>query len=159
MCEAVVALQAAGPCENLTAPFFAAGPTPASLAMMILIGSVLMLIGLASGVLLLVPSLGLSALPGWVVWVAFPLATLAGHLVIGLGRNMSVTRIAALVGGGGSLVLALIATVLFFGENAGLMAPQGDSTTLWVLTGVGYIQGGLLWSLGMRMGTAGASKA
>jgi hypothetical protein len=27
--------------------------------------------------------------------------------------------------------------------------------TLWVLTGVGYIQGGLLWSLGMRMGAAG----
>jgi hypothetical protein len=127
--------------------------------MMILIGSVLMLIGLASGVMLLVPSLGLTGLPGWVVWVAFPLATLAGHLVVGLGRKMAVTRIAALVGGGGSLVLALIATVLFFAENAGLMAPQGDSTTLWVLTGVGYIQGGLLWSLGMRMGTAGAAKA
>ena len=127
--------------------------------MMILIGSVLMLIGLASGVLLLVPSLGLAAIPGWVVWVSFPLATLAGHLVVGLGRNQAATRNAALVGGGVSLVLALISTVLVFGQSAGLLPASGDSTTLWVLTGVGYIQGGLLWSLGMRMRAADAAQA
>lgn len=123
--------------------------------MMILIGSVLLLIGLASGVLLLGPSLGLAALPGWVVWVAFPLATLAGHLVVGLGRNLAATRNAALVGGGVSLILALIATLMVFGQSAGLLPAYGDSMSLWVLTGVGYLQGGLLWSLGTRMRGAG----
>ena len=123
--------------------------------MMILIGSVLMLIGLASGALLLVPALGITGLPGWVVWVSFPLATLAGHLVIGLGRQVAATRWAALVGGGVSLLLALIATLMVFGHSAGLLPAQGESMTLWVLTGVGYIQGGLLWSLGMRMSAAG----
>lgn len=126
--------------------------------MMILIGSVLMLIGLASGVLLLVPALGLAALPGWVVWVSFPLATLAGHLVIGLGRQAAATRWAALLAGGASLLLALVATVLVFSQSAGLLPASGDSMTLWVLTGVGFIQGGLLWSLGMRMGAAGQDR-
>lgn len=125
--------------------------------MMILIGSVLLLVGLASGVVLLVPAFGIAALPGWVVWVLFPLATLAGHLVIGMGGKMAVTRMAALIAGAGSLALGLVATVLVFGHSAGLIALPGDTTSLWVLTGVGFMQGGLLWSLGMRMTAAGRS--
>jgi hypothetical protein len=126
--------------------------------MMILIGSVLLLIGLTAGVLLLGPTFGLVAIPGWLVWVAFPLATLAGHLVVGLGRNLAATRNAALAAGGVSLMLALIATLMVFGQSAGLMPVYGDPMSLWVLTGVGFIQGGLLWSLGMRMRGSASEK-
>lgn len=125
--------------------------------MMILVGSILLLVGLASGVALILPPLGLMTSPGWYVWLAFPVATLAGHLVVGLGRNVTATRFAALAAGALSLFLAIGATVIFFANSTNLLPLQGDITSLWVLTGVGFIQGGLFWSLGMRMSSAPAA--
>jgi hypothetical protein len=125
--------------------------------MFILIGTVLLALGLGAGTLLLLPSLGLAADPHWAIWILFPILTLAGHLLIGLGRKTGAIRLASLAAGAATLLLATAATVIFFLQSAGLMAIQSDQAPLWILTGVGFILGGALYSMGRRIGKADAA--
>jgi hypothetical protein len=121
--------------------------------MLILIGIVFLALGLTAGVLLLLPAFGLLADAHWAIWLLFPILTLAGHLLIGLGRKPALTRLASLLAGGAALLLAAAATVVFFLQSAGLMATLGDQSALWVLTGVGFMLGGALYSMGRRIAT------
>lgn len=119
--------------------------------MLILIGTVLLALGISAGVLLLLPSFGILADAHWAIWVLFPILILGGHLLIGLGRRASLTRLAALLAGGASLLLAAAATVVFFLQSAGLMATVADQAPLWILTGVGFMLGGAMYSMGRRI--------
>ena len=121
--------------------------------MLILLGIVLLCAGLLSGALLLLPAFGWVKDPSWIIWLLFPVLTLFGHLLIGLGRRTAITQMASLAAGALILIMATAATLTFFLQSAGFIAAKGEQSSLWILTGVGFMLGGALFSMGKRIST------
>lgn len=115
--------------------------------MQVTIGALMLLLGLASGAILVAAAgFGLGA-PGWVAWVLFPALTLAGY--VGLMPARLAPQIGRLSGIAGGLLLALaaVALVLVFLDAAGLFPAAGGTMALWYVLAVGLPLGSLIHSL------------
>jgi hypothetical protein len=114
-----------------------------------LIGGVLEVLGLLSGVILLLAPLGIGpATPGIVTWVMFPLLTVAGYVILAMAAPSGnplgmISRLA----GGALLLLALAAIVALFLAGNGLAGPADSTASLWYVAAVGFMLGGVGFSL------------
>ena len=119
--------------------FDAASETP---LMMIAAGAVLLVLGLASGVLLALAPFGIGGVqPGLVAWIMFPALTVVGYLMVVFGaRNASIPLITRLAGAA-LIVLAVGATVGLFLAGNSLVQASGATLSLWYVLAVGFVLG------------------
>lgn len=119
--------------------------------MILLTGFILLGLGLAAGIYLLASVLGVWPEPSWQLWAVFPILTLAGHLVVGLGGQLGATRRASLVAGALCLTLGLFAIVALVARAAGLGNSNAGAWLLAFLATCGLGLGGVLYSLGHKI--------
>lgn len=113
-----------------------------------LIGMVFQIIGLASGIALLLSPFGLSPLTvGPVLWFAFPCGCVAGHLLLMSGGTRTDVKFTAYFTGGSLLLLATAATIAQFLVSGGILPVLGDSFVLWFVASGGFVLGGMAWQL------------
>jgi hypothetical protein len=115
--------------------------------MMMITGAVLLVLGLASGLFLLVAPFGVgNVTPSLLTWAMFPVLTLVGYLFVALaargGAIVPVSRIA----GGVLLAFALAAIVALFLIANSLVASAGSTFSLWYVLAIGIVLGPVgLW--------------
>lgn len=126
--------------------------------MFIAMGAVFLLLGLLSGVILLLAPLGYSAAtPSPVTWMMFPALSFAGYATLAGGNLRSVSRLSA-VAGGSLLLLGLVAVVaLFLRANGFVDSAAAGSASLWYVAAVGLLFGGAVFTI--RRGGGSEPKA
>jgi hypothetical protein len=116
--------------------------------MKILIGIVLLAMGLLAGVVLLLAPFGMGPLEaGPLMWFAFPLGSVGGHIVLMLGASRARMAISGLLVGGALLLLGLTATVAQFLVSGGLLAAAEDTFSFWYVASGGFVLGGVAYAL------------
>ena len=110
--------------------------------MMLIAGILFLLLGLASGVLLVLAPLGWSPLtPGPTTWVLFPLLTVLGYVFVVVAARTRAVPAISRVTGALLLALAVAATVeLFLIANAVVPSPS-SMLPLWYVLGIGLVLG------------------
>lgn len=101
--------------------------------MLLLIPGVFLLaLGLFAGTLLVATALGLSS---WqasaVLWVLFPLFSLAGYVLFVIGAGTAQVRSGSLMISALLLLLAMASAAGLVLQAAAVVAPQGGSAALW----------------------------
>jgi len=124
-------------------------------------GVVFMVLGLLSGLLVVLAPFGLGTpAPSTITWALFPLLTLIGYLLVAMASRvpavLQVTRAAS----GGLLLLALGAAVGLFGVGTSLIPEAAGSDGLWFVLAVGLVVGtaGLALPVFRREPAAGAER-
>jgi hypothetical protein len=110
--------------------------------MLFIAGLVLLVLGLVSGVILLLAPLGIAgAQAGLALWILFPVFTIGGYLLAALpARTPSLVM---LTRGSGVvlLVLALAAAVVLVLQAGSLVDTTGSSMSLWYVLAIGLALG------------------
>jgi hypothetical protein len=115
--------------------------------MMMIAGAVLLVLGLVSGLFLLLAPFGVANVtPSLLTGAMFPVLTLVGYLFVALaargGAIVPVSRIA----GGVLLAFALAAIVALFLVANSLVASAGSTLPLWYVLAIGIVLGPVgLW--------------
>ena len=116
--------------------------------MKVLIGIVVLGMGLLAGVALLLKPFGAGPLEaGTLMWFAFPLCSVGGHIVLMLGASRERMAVSGLLVGGALLLLGLAATVAQFLVSGGLLAAAEDTFSLWYVASGGFVLGGVAYAL------------
>jgi hypothetical protein len=117
--------------------------------MVAIIGGVLEVLGLLSGVILMVAPLGIGpATPGIITWLMFPCLTIAGFVLLAMASPKAPIALLSRLAGGALLVLALASIVVLFLAANGLAGFEGEShASLWYVMVVGFVLGGAGFSL------------
>ena len=111
--------------------------------MIVLAGLVLLLLGLASGLVLALAPLGvLSPLPGPTPWLLFPVLTLVGTLLLALRSRTSALPVLTRVAGSLILALAVVAAVALFLVSSSLVPRPVGTLSLWYVLVMGLVLGG-----------------
>lgn len=120
--------------------------------MFLLLGSITLILGLVSGFLLLIAPLGvLPFSPGLLTWLLFPAFTLLGYLLLSLGSRTGEALVAARLGGGALLILALGGLIGLFALAIGILPGSTGFLSFTLLAVFGLFLGGLLWYLGRHL--------
>ncbi len=113
-----------------------------------LIGAALLIMGLVAGITLLLAPFGRAPIEaGPLMWFAFPLGCVGGHVFLMMGASRAQMAISALIVGGALLLIGLAATVTQFLVSGGLLAATGDTLSLWYVASGGFVLGGVAYSL------------
>lgn len=113
-----------------------------------IVGAVFQLLGLLSGLFLLLAPFGLGpATPGAVTWIMFPVLCMAGYIFLTMAARTTLIAMVSTVVGGALLALALLATVGLFIAANGLIVAAGSVVSLWYVMAVGFVLGGAGFSL------------
>jgi hypothetical protein len=124
--------------------------------MLLLAGVLLLALGLLSGAALVLASFGiLAAVPGFTLWVTFPLLCLAGFALVAVQAKPVLVRVVSLVSSGLLLVLALASIAALVLGAAALVPAPASSASLWFV----LVVGGLLGSVGAASFGRAAVKA
>ena len=110
--------------------------------MLFVAGLVLLVLGLVSGVILLLAPLGIGgAQAGLALWILFPVFTVTGYLLAALpARTPSLVMLTR--GSGVVLILlALAAAVVLVLQAGSLVESTGSSLPLWYVLGIGLVLG------------------
>ncbi|HUK65100.1 MAG TPA: hypothetical protein VLV15_17310 [Dongiaceae bacterium] len=115
--------------------------------LMMITGAVLLVLGLASGVLLVLAPFGIGGVePSLLTWGMFPVLTLLGYLFVALAARARQIAPISQVTGAVLLVLALVSIVCLFAVGNSLVKEAGSTLPLWYVTLVGLVLGPLgLW--------------
>lgn len=110
--------------------------------LLLITGVFLLLLGLFSGVVLVAAPLGLAAwTPGLVLWVLFPLFSVAGYVLFAIGARMGQVRAGSLVLSGLLLLLALVSAAGVVLQAAAVLPAQGGTASLWYVMAVAGLIG------------------
>ncbi len=110
--------------------------------LLLITGVFLLLLGLFSGVVLVAAPLGLAAwTPGLVLWVLFPLFSVAGYVLFAIGARMGQVRAGSLVLSGLLLLLALVSAAGVVLQAASVLPAQGGTASLWYVMAVAGLIG------------------
>jgi len=105
-------------------------------------GAILTVLGLTSGVLLILAPLGVADInPGVIVWIFFPVLTLLGYLFLAVASRGSSVAIITSVAGALLLCLGITATVVLFLFGSSMLKPASDTIGLWYVLGIGIVFG------------------
>jgi hypothetical protein len=117
--------------------------------MIAMIGAVLEILGLLSGLILVLAPFGIGpATPGVITWIMFPTLTLAGYLVLGTASGQGRFSLLSKVAGGALLLLAVASVVALFLAANNLAGQSESHASLWYVAVIGFILGGMSFSLG-----------
>jgi hypothetical protein len=115
-------------------------------------GGILVVLGLLSGVLLVLAPLGITgAEPGYITWGMFPVLSTLGYVFIATGASGATVAVLSRVMGGITLLLALAAVVVLFAADNGLLTLTSSTKTLWYALGLGIVFGTAGLSVGARV--------
>lgn len=116
-------------------------------------GLVLMVLGVASGLLLLLSPFGIGpAIPGVTTWILFPGFTLVGYIMFAVEARTRWVVGASRYAGAALLALAVVAAVALFAVGNGFVATAAATLPLWYVLGLGTVMGATGLALG-RVGT------
>lgn len=115
--------------------------------MLMLAGATLLVLGLVSGLLLLLAPFGVGGLePSALTWAMFPALTLVGYLCVALAARGGAIVPMSRVAGGVLLAFALAAVVGLFLIANSIVSPAGSTFALWYVLAIGGVLGPLgLW--------------
>jgi len=123
--------------------------------MVLIVGGVFMVLGILSGIILLLAPFGLGpATPGLVTWASFPLLCTLGYVVLALGRrHVPVAKFGTATRAMGSLLLllALAAIIVIFLAGNELLGPVLGMVSFYYVAIIGFFIGGVGFSLGRMM--------
>jgi len=120
--------------------------------MIAIAGGILIMLGIASGVLLTLAPFGVTgAEPGLITWGMFPVLSTLGYVFIATGASGATVAMLSRVMGGITLLLALGAVVALFAADNGLLTLQAASTPLWYVLGMGIVFGVAGINIGARV--------
>jgi hypothetical protein len=110
--------------------------------MMLVAGALFLVMGLVSGLLLVLAPLNVTPFqPSIMSWVLFPGLTVAGYLFVLVAARTSLVPLISRIAGAVLLLLAGIATVgLFLVANSIVKSPP-STLVLWYVLGVGLVLG------------------
>jgi hypothetical protein len=110
--------------------------------MIVFAGALLLILGLVSGLFLLLAPFGVGpANLGWSGWVMFPAFTLVGYVMFAVGARHSQVSLLSRIGGGCLVLLALVAAIGLFAIGNGLIQHRGDALSLWYVLCLGFALG------------------
>jgi hypothetical protein len=106
------------------------------------IGALLLLLGLASGVFIVLSPFDIGpALPGGTTWILFPGFTIVGYILLAASARMPVISVASRLAGALLLLLAFGAAATLFAVGNALFRPAADVLGLWYVMGLGLVLG------------------
>jgi len=119
-------------------------------------GLVLMVLGVASGLILILAPFGIGpAIPGMTTWILFPGFTLVGYILFAVEARTVWVVGASRYAGATLLALALAAAVALFVVGNGLTAAAAATLSLWYVLALGTVMG----ATGLALGRAGTFTA
>jgi hypothetical protein len=115
-------------------------------------GIILMVLGVASGLILLLAPFDIGpAIPGITTWILFPGFTLVGYILFAVEARTTWVVGASRFAGAALLALALAAAVALFAVGNGLIAAAVATLSLWYVLALGAVMG----ATGLALGRAG----
>jgi hypothetical protein len=106
------------------------------------IGGLLLILGLVSGLFLVLAPFGLGpASPGVTTWILFPGFTIVGYILLAASARMPVIALASRLAGALLLLLAFGAAAALFAIGNALFHPSADALSLWYVMGLGLVFG------------------
>lgn len=106
--------------------------------MTVVAGALLLVLGLASGLFILLEPFGVGpAVPGVTAWILFPGFTIVGYVLLAAAARIGVTALVSRIAGACLMLLALGAGVALFVVGNGLSPSAGDPLGLWYVLGLG----------------------
>jgi len=106
------------------------------------IGALLLVLGLLSGIFLVLGPFGIGpALPGATTWILFPGFTIVGYILLAASAHMRIISLASRLAGALLLLLAFGAAAALFAIGNALFQPAADALGLWYVTGLGLLLG------------------
>jgi len=106
------------------------------------IGGLLIVLGLVSGIFLVLAPFGIGpASPGVTTWILFPGFTIVGYILLAASARMPVIALASRLAGALLLLLALGAAGALFAIGNALLHPSADALSLWYVMGLGLVFG------------------
>lgn len=124
--------------------------------MIVFTGALLLVLGLASGVFLVLAPFSIGpAAPGVTTWILFPGFTIVGYILLAASARMAIISMASQVAGALLLLLAFGAAAALFAIGNALYQPTGDALGLWYVAGLGLVLG----ATGFAIGRASARAA
>jgi len=106
------------------------------------IGGLLLILGLASGIFLVLAPFGVGpASPGVTTWILFPGFTIVGYILLAASARMPVIALASRLAGALLLLLAFGAAAALFAIGNALFHPSADALSLWYVMGLGLVFG------------------
>jgi hypothetical protein len=115
-------------------------------------GIILMVLGVASGLILLLAPFGIGpAIPGITTWILFPAFTLVGYVLFVVEARTAWVVGASRYAGAALLALSLGAAVALFAVGNGLVTAAIATQSLWYVLTLGALMG----ATGLALGRAG----
>jgi hypothetical protein len=106
------------------------------------IGALLLVLGLVSGVFLVLAPFGIGpASPGVSIWILFPGFTIVGYILLAASARLPVISLASRLAGALLLLLAFGAAAALFAIGNALFHPSADALSLWYVMGLGLVFG------------------
>lgn len=106
------------------------------------IGGLLLILGLVSGIFLVLAPFGAGpASPGVTTWIFFPGFTIVGYILLAASARMPVIALASRLAGALLLLLAFGAAAALFAIGNALFHPSADALSLWYVMGLGLMFG------------------
>jgi hypothetical protein len=107
-----------------------------------LVGGLLLILGLVSGIFLVLAPFGIGpASPGVTTWILYPGFTIVGYILLAASARLRLISIASRIAGALLLLLAFGSAAALFAIGNALLQPTNDSLGLWYVMGLGLILG------------------
>lgn len=119
--------------------------------LLFLAGCTLAVLGLLSALVLVVSPLGwVAVVPGWSLWILFPLFTLVGYGLLAVASRDPAVKAPTRLLAAPLLLAALLAAAALVAAGVGLVSPASSAPLWYVL-----VLGGLMGVLGSAVGDLG----
>jgi hypothetical protein len=110
--------------------------------MLIIVGVILIALGLLSGAVLLLATVGLiAATPGFTLWLTFPSLCVVGFILLAMQAQPAQVRTVSVASSALLLLMALASIVVLVLSSASLIPAPASSAPLWFVLGVGALLG------------------
>jgi len=117
--------------------------------MLFFAGGLLLVLGLVSGLFLVLAPFGLGpATPGVITWILFPGFTVVGYILLAVAARIPHVALASRIAGTCLVLLALGAAIALFALGNGLVKSTGDPVVLWYVLGLGLTLGATGFAIG-----------
>ena len=117
--------------------------------MILVAGALLIVLGIVSGLFLLLAPFGIGpATPGVITWILFPAFTVVGYVLFAVAARIPHIALASRIAGACLVLLAVGAAVALFAVGNALVQSSGDTAGLWYVLGLGLALGATGFAIG-----------
>jgi hypothetical protein len=123
-----------------------------------IVGALLLVLGLVSGVFLVLSPFGVGPVaPGMTNWILFPGFTIVGYILLAASARLPIISLASRLAGALLLLLAFGAAAALFAIGNALYHATNDALSLWYVMGLGLGLGVTGFALGRAIGSPKAT--